>query len=129
MKVILLELRERWDNMGGGNSGLYSGTKGSNIKLPDSDSQLKHIFCDKEGHLRDTSYNRKLIKDLANNKNFYKGKDKYGNSWNIKIDSKGRQLWVRYMNGKINEGGRNNVPIEWDDEIGLNKNPFKKGGR
>ncbi len=70
-----------------------------------------------------------MIKDLANDSSFYKGKDKYGNKWNIKIDKNGKQLWVQYQNGVINNGGRNDVPISWDKETGLKNNPFKKGGK
>lgn len=44
----------------------------------------------------------------------------------IKIDSKGRQIWVRSRNGTINKGGRNDIPLKWDSETGLNKNPFKQ---
>jgi hypothetical protein len=31
----------------------------------------------------------------------------------------------------INEGGRNDIPLKWDSETGLNRNPFKNktGGK
>lgn len=135
--------------MGSGYSGNYSGTKGSEvsetielsesktielsesktIELPENDAQLKHIFGDREGHLPDTQTNRGLLVDLANDSGSYVGKDKYGNKWNVKEDSEGRQLWVRHRNSKINEGGRNDKPREWDDDTGLNDNPFKKKGK
>ena len=75
--------------MGAGVHGGFGNTQGSpkednqaNPKqhLPKDESQLKHIFRDKPGHLKDTPQNRKLLVKLANNKNKYVGKDKYGNS-------------------------------------------------
>lgn len=103
-----------------------SNEKKSKVELPKNKSQMNHIFRDTLGHLKDTSHNRQIIKDLANNESFYKGKDKYGNKWNIKIEKDGKQLWVRYQNGKINEAGRNDKPRPWDKDTGLNMNPFKK---
>ena len=55
--------------MGAGQSDLYKGTYGDNpdnipdefkgsIKLPENDSQIKHIFEEREGHLPDTPENR-----------------------------------------------------------------------
>ncbi len=96
-------------------------------KLPKDKSQLNHIFRDSPGHLENTSHNRKLLTNLANDSNYFKGKDKYGNSWNIKLDKNGKQLWVQYQNGTISNGGRNDVPRSWDESTGLKKNPFKKG--
>jgi filamentous hemagglutinin len=123
--------------MGSGIHGGFGNTKGSRenkrnntndkVSLPTNQSQLKHIFRNEKGHLKNTLANQKLIVDLANNKKHFKGKDKYGNSWNVRIDKKGRQLWVVHQNGKISEGGRNSTPREWDTLTGLNNNPFKKG--
>lgn len=63
---------------------------------------------------------------LASNNEYYKETDKYGNQWHIKMDSNGRQVWVRSQNGVINEGGRNDTPKQWDTETGLNKNPIQR---
>ena len=71
--------------MGAGQSDLYKGTYGDNegnipdflkgtIKLPSNDSQLRHIFENREGHLPNTPENRKLLQDLANDSTKYKGK-------------------------------------------------------
>lgn len=73
--------------------------------------------------MSDTPSNRKLLRDLANDKSKYIGTDKYGNSWNVTINADGSQTWVRYQNGIINEGGRNATPRVWNKETGLNKNP------
>ena len=96
-----------------------------NIELPMQSSQLKHIFGNRPGHLTDTPDHRKLLTDTANNEKYYRGTDKYGNDWHIFIDNKGRQVWVRSQRGVINEGGRNNTPLVWDEETGLYKNPIK----
>ena len=123
--------------MGAGQSDLYKGTYGDKeenipdylkgkIKLPPNDSQLKHIFEERDGHLPDTPENRKLLEELANNRDRYKGKDKYGNDWNIRLNDDGTQDWVRSQHQVINEGGRNKEPRPWDDETGLFRNPTKR---
>lgn len=112
--------------MGGGTHGGFGSTGGA-IHLPKDDSQLKHIFSDRPGHLPDTEKNRELLTNLAQDKSKFMGKDKYGNSWNVEVTSSGKQNWVSYKNNVINNGGQNKKPREWDPETGLNKNPFKKG--
>ena len=123
--------------MGAGQSDLYKGTYGDKeenipdylkgkIKLPPNDSQLKHIFEERDGHLPDTTENRKLLEELANNRDRYRGKDKYGNDWNIRLNDDGTQDWVRSQHQVINEGGRNKEPRPWDDETGLFRNPTKR---
>ena len=116
--------------MGEGQSDLYEGTYGDNtenipdalkghIKMPKDDSQLKHIMGERAGHLPDTPENRKLLEDLANNLDYFKGKDKSGNDWHIRMNDDGTQDWVRHQNMVINEGGRNQSPINWNDKTGL----------
>lgn len=121
--------------MGGGFHGGFGDTHGFKIEgvnsdcrqsLPSDESRLKHILTDKPGHLIDTPKNRKLLEKLANDRSKYVGKDKYGNSWNTEITDTGAQNWVRYQNGTINEGGQNQKPRKWDNETGLNNNPFKR---
>lgn len=134
--------------MGAGTHGGFGGTKGAKVNnlpsltkskpkekkkvsLPSGDSQLKHIFGKRSGHLLDTEENRKMLIDLANDKSKCVGKDKYGNSWNVEDLPDGRQNWVRYQNGIINEGGRNDSLKPWNPETGLNNNPTKRrrGGK
>ena len=125
--------------MGGGYHGGFGATGGAakpnNNKpdkdkipqsLPENESQLKHIFSEREGHLSDTSANRKLLTDLANDDRKFIGKDKYGNSWNAETVDDGTQNWVRYRNGTINEGGKNLTPRPWNKDTGLNNNPVKR---
>lgn len=94
------------------------------IKLPMQESNISHIFGNREGHLPDTLENRKMFLDLANDTSKKLGIDKYGNSWNAETNENG-QVWVRYRCDKINECGLNKNPREWDDESGLNNNPKK----
>ena len=116
--------------MGAGQSDLYEGTYGDDsenipdalkgrIKMHPNDSQTMHFMGDREGHLPDTPENRKLLEDLANDMNYYRGKDKYGNNWHVRMNEDGSQDWVRHQNMLINEGGRNNNPRPWNDETGL----------
>ena len=99
------------------------------VSLPTSDSQLDHIFGNRPGHLSDTAENRQTLVDLANDQSKYIGTDKYGNDWNVQIETDGSQTWVRYQNGVINEGGRNTTPRSWDNATGLNNNPFRGKGK
>ena len=123
--------------MGAGQSDLYKGTYGDNldnipdelkdrVKLPKNDSQLKHIFRDEEGHLKDTPENRKMLLDLANNNKYHMGKDMYGNEWHIRINEDGSQDYTREMRQVINEGGKNEIPRSWDEMTGLNHNPARE---
>ena len=102
-------------------------SQNNTISLPENNSQLEHIFGNRPGHVPDTAENRRMLENLANDSTKFKGRDKYGNSWNITLNDDGKQPWVRYQNGVINEGGINDKPRPWDDETGLNQNPFKRG--
>lgn len=116
----------------GYHGGFGDGTKGARathgnlVSLPKNDAQFKHIFSGKEGHFTDTPSNRETLLNLANDQSKYVGTDKYGNAWNVEINSDGSQNWVRYQNGTINEGGQNKTPRPWNDETGLNNNPVKR---
>ena len=113
--------------MGGSGGANFGNTRGKSVnRLPKNNAQIKHIFADRKGHLPDTKENRNLLIRTANDQSAYKGIDKYGNVWHVKLDSNGRQLWTRSRNGIINEGGRNEIPLKWDSETGLNHNPFRK---
>lgn len=100
--------------------------RGDGNRLPPNGSQLAHIFDDRPGHLPDTPRNRQLLLDLVNDRDNFRGFDVYGNDWYIEIDSQGRQLWGQTRDGIIQEGGRNDTPLDWDDRTGLNRNPFGK---
>lgn len=132
--------------MGGGIHGGFGSTKGAResfvesqkkvlskiesnaykLRLPEHDSQLKHIFRKDEGHLEDSPANRELLLNLAKDPTKFVGLDGYGNSWNAEIVDGGKQLWVRYQHGVINEGGLNSSPKPWDPVTGFNRNPFDR---
>ena len=100
------------------------------VSLPNGAAQIRHIFADRKGHLPDTPENRELLLDLAGDRSKFIGKDRFGNSWHAEMMADGTQNWVRHKDGVINNGGRNETPMEWDKDTGLNKNPVlrrKKG--
>ena len=122
--------------MGAGQSDLYSGTYGDNpenipdelkdkVKFPKDDSQVKHIFRKKEGHIDDTPENRDMLKKLANEDKHHYGKDKWGNDWHIRMNKDGTQDWVEHRNQIIWDGGKNTIPKNWDEETGLKFNPLR----
>ena len=91
------------------------------VSFPKGRSQIMHILRDDPGHLTDTPYHRRQIRDLANDKSFYKGKDARGNDWNVKIMRDGSQLWVTYRNGVIQNCGRNKELRDWNEMKGLSR--------
>ena len=121
--------------MGSGRSGIYSGTHGSRNFLPKNDAQIKHIFRKDKGHLCDTPKNRKTLQRIANDKTLLWGTDKHGKEWYIEPCKNGGQHWVTVKNGKIQDGGYNRSPIEWNPDTGLcaptrpTIKPKKKGAK
>lgn len=95
-------------------------------QLPKNDSQVKHIFRDKKGHVKDTPGNRKLMLDTCNNESNYLGTDTHGKRWYAQTLPDGRQVWVATRDGIVQNCGINDVPHSWDNETGLSQ-PRKKG--
>lgn len=89
--------------------------------LPKNDAQIKHIFRDRKGHISDTPSNRKLLEDVANNKENYMGTDKYGNEWYSQTQSDGSQVWAITRDGTIQNGGINNPPKIWNSDTGYSR--------
>ena len=87
----------------------------------DDISQIKHIFAKREGHLADTPKNRATLLRVANDETLYRGTDMWGNKWYIEKCGNGGQYWARVRNGKINEGGYNRTPVDWNPITGLYK--------
>lgn len=73
----------------------------------------------REGHLADTPKNRETLLRVANDESLYVDTDQWGNRWYIEPCKNGGQHWVRVRNGKINEGGYNRTPIDWNPKTGL----------
>ncbi len=94
---------------------------GGNISLPKNDSQLKHIFRKKQGHIDDTPSNRTLLERVANSKENFVGTDSMGTQWFSKNQPDGSQVWVSVRNGTIQNGGINNPPKIWNSKTGYNK--------
>lgn len=102
------------------NKGMGSAGGQKNV-LPKNDSQIKHIFREKSGHIPDTPDNRKLLEELANKKENYIGTDMYGNEWYSQTQSDGSQVWVTTRGGIIQNGGVNNPPKSWNADTGYSR--------
>ena len=87
--------------------------------------QLNHIFANRSGHLSDTPENRQKIIDLTNDNKNSVGTDKHNIDWYASTDDDGSQLWAKVHNNTISDAGKNNSPIKFDTESGLNNNPKK----
>ncbi|MDX2162314.1 MAG: hypothetical protein SF162_13390, partial [bacterium] len=99
----------------GGNEEILS----HSASFPENESQLRHIFAEREGHVIDTLENRTMIQNTVAEAN-YLGPDQYGNHWYAQIQSDGTQIWVRVRNGRIINAGVNQVPKSYHPETGLN---------
>jgi hypothetical protein len=69
-----------------------SGSIKTKLHIPDD--KVGHILKNRSGHIPDTSENRKLLIDLAQDLSTRQGIDKHGNAWHSKIRDDGTQIWV-----------------------------------
>lgn len=96
-------------------------------KLPTGESQLKHIFADRSGHIIDTLENRQLIESVANNVKDFTGVDARGRAWFSRIQDDGSQVWVKVFKSDtthiISDAGVNKIPLPFDKDRGFIKNP------
>ena len=116
------------------NSNHFKGTNGArkaplmkiNIqlfaKLPSNDAQLKHILRPADGHLADSSANRKRLEKLTEDEKNYLGTDAQGKKWYAKQTAKG-QLWASVYNDVISDGGLNKKAISYIHGRGMKVNP------
>lgn len=102
------------------------GHAGGGNKFPQNDSQIKHLFRKKEGHVDDTPENRNLFLDICNDESNYLGTDRYGKRWYAQILPDGRQAWVCTRDGIIQNCGINDTAHSWDANEGLSQ-PRGKG--
>ncbi len=90
-----------------------------------NEDKAGHIFRDSDGHFNsDTPENRDVLEDVSNSSENHLGADKYGNEWYGKTRSDGSQVWTQVRNGKIVNGGVNDVPKVFNDKTGLS-NPSR----
>ena len=79
-------------------------------RFPTNESQIKHIFGNRAGHVPDTQANRSLLQNVANNPANKVATDRFGNVWSAKTQSDGTQVWVATRSGVIQNGGVNTIP-------------------
>ena len=84
-----------------------------------TDNRATKIFGKREGHLRDTPENRKLLEDVANDKKAVLGPDDHGNTWSARNMEDGAQVWTQTRNGEIINGGLNKTPHTYNPRTGL----------
>lgn len=89
------------------------------IGFPKKEAHLKHMFARRSGHVPDTPYYRKLVKNLANNPSIPSYTDKYGKIWKFVTRPSGDQVWVTVRNGVIRNCGINKKPWKWVPGEGL----------
>ncbi len=89
------------------------------VRMPENPSQLRHIFRDARGHLRDTAASRRLLQEVANDPAATLGTDRFGNVWSARILDDGTQVWVQSRNGVIQNGGLNQTPRGFNSDTGL----------
>ena len=98
-------------------------------RLPTNRAQMMHIFADRPGHLPDTPRNRQIIVELINDRENRVGVDGNGKTWYAKTLPDGSQLWASVFGDVLSDAGKNEVPREWNDETGFNRNPFRRKRR
>ena len=91
-----------------------------------NDSQIKHIFGERDGHVPDSPANRDLILETCNNENNYVGTDRYGKRWYAQVMPDGRQVWVATRDGIIQDCGINDSARSFDSGEGFCQ-PKSKG--
>jgi hypothetical protein len=87
------------------------------ILIPDG--RARHIFRGAPGHLPDTPANRRLLQELAADASARLGTDRFGNTWFARLNPDGTQLWVQVRHGEVFNGGLNQVPRNYNSEMGL----------
>lgn len=92
----------------------------SDVDVTFKESNKKHIFDNRPGHLPDTPENRKKIIELVKDTKNYLGPDENDNQWYGKILEDGTQLWGQTRGTIISNCGINDVPRPYNSTTGLN---------
>jgi hypothetical protein len=93
------------------------GPPASGAVIPEG--RAKHIFREAPGHLPDTPANRRLLQALAADESARLGTDRFGNMWSARLNPDGTQLWVQVRHGEVINGGLNQVPRNYNSQMGL----------
>ena len=91
------------------------------VVLPTTESELRHIFRGRTGHIKDTPENRELLVQLANEMTARLESDQHGNIWAARMLPDGRQLWVWFRGEKIVNGGINKTERAFNPKTGMNR--------
>lgn len=91
----------------------------SRNSIPSNESQLRHMFGEREGHLLDTFENRTLIHGLVNDPSCKLGIDSWGNEWYARTNDNGEQIWATARNGVVQNCGINETPRSFNPITGL----------
>ncbi len=83
------------------------------------EGRAKHIFRTAPGHLPDSPTNRRLLQELTADESARLGTDQFGNEWFARTNPEGTQLWVQVRHGEIINGGLNQVPRNYNSQMGL----------
>jgi filamentous hemagglutinin len=88
-----------------------------------------HIFRDAEGHLPDTSANRDLLTNVADDASTTLGTDRFGNVWSARVLPDGTQVWTQTRGDHIVNGRLNRTPRSFDPLAGMSGPPRRGEGR
>ena len=108
-------LQKNMNDDGGGNFEKFT----SDNEFTIQESRKNHIFRNSKGHLPDTSTNRQLLNEVANDKTTTLRMDKHGNVWSARLNSDG--TWVQTRGGDIINGGINKTPNNFNSLTGLSQ--------
>lgn len=97
-------------------------TDNEEIKFPENESMLKHIFRPSRGHFPlDSAENREHLLNLVRDKRNFIGICDRGHEWYVKILENGKQLWAVVRNNIIRNGGINETPRTFNGTTGLSR--------
>ena len=120
-------MKSKSNHFGGGSGGVSTRKGGLPFKLnaqlfgkmPKQRAQIKHIMADRQGHLPNSSKNRKTLEKISRDSKNYIEK-KHGNTVYSKIIN-GNEYWVHVRRGIIQNGGSNGKNYRYHTSEGRKK--------
>lgn len=105
-------------------SAISSGDKSTNKNVETKkhsidEKKADHMFGERKGHVSDTTENRQMLQDVADDPSTTLGSDEHGNIWSGKTREDGTQVWTTTRGDKITGGGVNQTPKEFNPKTGL----------